>query len=226
MTNSAPRQIRVVRLSAHAYGFSTPVVTGFGTTDSPRFFGSISCNNRVGNAGYAANAGLVFNGALVVGTSGRTTPAADNGASVGTSALRYSEVYAANGTINTSDEREKSQIGPIPDEWLDAWGDVEWVRFKYLEAIEKKGDGARWHIGLVAQRVRDVFLSHGIDPFEIGLLCFDEWEDVWSEEEDESKRRLIKEAGDRFGIRYDQAQALEAAWVRREMKRQADRRRS
>lgn len=36
----------------------------------------------------------------------------------------------------------------------------------------------------------------------IGLLCYEEWE-----------------GGDRYGIRYDEAQAMEAAWVRRELVR-------
>lgn len=131
-------------------------------------------------------------------------PASDATRVLGTSIARWDVVYSATGTINTSDEREKTDIGDIPDEWLDAWGDVEWSRYKWQSAIARKGDGARWHLGLVAQRVRDAFTARGLDPFAIGLLCYDEWE----ESEDTP-------AGNRFGLRYEEAFALEAAWQRR-----------
>lgn len=131
-------------------------------------------------------------------------PAQDDTASLGQAASRWTQVYAATGAINTSDEREKADIGDIPDEWLDAWGDVEWGRYKWQAAIADKGDGARWHVGLIAQRVRDAFTGRGIDPFAIGLLCYDSW----------NKADGIK-AGDRYGLRYEEALAMEAAWQRR-----------
>src|SRR5690606_29633088 len=131
-------------------------------------------------------------------------PAQDDTASLGQAASRWTQVYAATGAINTSDEREKADIGDIPDEWLDAWGDVEWGRYKWQAAIADKGDGARWHVGLIAQRVRDAFTGRGIDPFAIGLLCYDSW----------NKADGIK-AGDRYGLRYEEALTMEAAWQRR-----------
>lgn len=137
-----------------------------------------------------------------VADNGDFKPFNDDGGNLGIAAARWSQVYAVNGSINTSDERNKEQIEDIPQEWLDAWEDVQWTRFKWKDSVETKGDDARWHLGLIAQRVEEVFRSHGIDPFEIGLLCFDEWED-----------------GDRYGIRYEQAFALEAAYQRRRMDR-------
>src|SRR5690606_28453752 len=103
----------------------------------------------------------------------RLRPDGDNTRSLGAASFRWSTVYAATGTINTSDEREKEQIGNVPDEWLDAWGDVRWVRYKWKEAVQRKGDGARWHIGLIAQEVERAFAARGLDAFEIGLLCRD-----------------------------------------------------
>ncbi|CAD7335336.1 hypothetical protein SPHS6_00447 [Sphingobium sp. S6] len=183
----------------------------------------------------------------------------DNTWTIGTGAFRFSTVYAATGSINTSDERSKQDIGEIPDEWLDAWGDVEWVRYKFRDAVEEKGDDARWHIGLIAQRVRDAFDARGLDALSIGLLCYDEWEeqrepvveervighedvvvgqegtgvlgpdgaeimrDVMGRREIIGQvqvgERIIAEAGDRWGLRYDECQAMEAAWQRRELAR-------
>lgn len=130
-------------------------------------------------------------------------PATDNARTLGISSNRWSVVYAGTGTINTSDERAKQDIGDIPVAWLEAWGDVKWQRFRFRDAAQQKGDGARWHVGLVAQRVRDAFAARGIDAFAIGLLCFDRWEAA----EDRA-------AGDAFGIRYEEALAMECAFLR------------
>jgi hypothetical protein len=159
------------------------------------------------------------------GTSG-FLPGADNSYDLGSGTLRWRTVYAATGAINTSDERAKQDIGAIPDEWLDAWGDVEWGRFRFVEAVAEKGDDARWHLGLVAQRVRRAFRNRGLNARQIGLLCFDQWgprverQPVYSEE----GRLLVeaqpaRKAGNRWGLRYDECFAMEAAWQRREISR-------
>jgi hypothetical protein len=158
-------------------------------------------------------------------------PSTNNAFSLGANGARWTEVFATNGTINTSDEREKDLIGEVPQAWLDAWAEVKYTRFKFKDAIEKKGDGARWHIGLIAQRVEQAFAAHGIDAFQIGLLCYDEWgdkfDDVLAEQEvtdaEGNKTKVMvktgeriqtKKAGSIYGIRYEQALALECAYLR------------
>jgi len=166
--------------------------------------------------------------------SGGIQAGADNASSLGSGSVRWSTVYAASGTINTSDERAKQDIGGIPVEWLRAWGRVEWTRYRFRDAAQAKGDGARWHVGLVAQRVRDVFAAAGIDALELGLLCHDTWADEWEAVPEERRgtsildadgkpvtiivrpagRVKVREAGDRWGIRYDEALAMECAYLR------------
>jgi len=165
-------------------------------------------------------------GGVLVGTSfGSMT---DNASALGGAANRWSVVYAGTGTINTSDAREKQQIQDIPDAWLDAWAGVNRRRFKWNEAVARKGEAARWHVGLVAQDVHAAFAARGIDAFEIGLLCYDEWSDEFDEVIEvgpggelrpTGERTLVRPAGNRWGVRYDEAQAMEAAWVRRELAR-------
>lgn len=142
-------------------------------------------------------------------------PATDNARTLGLSSNRWSVVYAGTGTINTSDERAKQDIGDIPVEWLEAWGDVKWQRFRFRDAVQQKGDGARWHVGLIAQRVRDAFAARGIDAFAIGLLCFDKW-DARPEERDEDGNVIsdARPAGEAYGIRYEEALAMECAFLR------------
>lgn len=186
--------------------------------------------------------------------AGNLLPGVDGTKSLGWPTARWGTVYAATGTINTSDERSKTPPEAVPDAWLDAWGDVEWSRFKFI-------DGTRWHVGLIAQKVHAAFKSHGLDAFEIGLCCYDRWDEqrepifetatrtrpversvpvvageadngtplyrfdveIGTEEYDElvdtGKTRVVLEAGDRWGLRYDECQAIEAAYQRRRMAR-------
>lgn len=224
--------------------------------ETPGSFTDVAAIYGTGGASNTAAAGVlrfdIYDPAIpgfvralnVIGANKTLTPGSDNEWGLGAAAARFKDIYAANGTINTSDEREKqnSKGEPggeaIPEEWLDAWADVKWSRFKWNDAVAEKGpDGARWHIGLVAQQVGEAFAAHGLDAQEIGLLCFDEWEDEYEpvleqvqvgeddngepilEERDTGEQRLVREAGSRWGVRYDEAQAMEAAYQRRRMDR-------
>jgi hypothetical protein len=138
---------------------------------------------------------------------------ADNAISLGTAANRWSTVYAGTGTINTSDERAKSGVTEIDDAVLDAWSEVNYAQFRFV-------DGTRLHTGVVAQRVRDSFAKHGIDPFAYGVLCHDQWEEVPAAyDEDGTEVSAARAAGDIYGVRYEEAQCLEAALVRRELEK-------
>ena len=170
---------------------------------------------------------------------GSLLPNLDHEGTLGNAVLKWKAVYATNGTIQTSDERAKAEISSIPDEWLDAWGDVDYTRFKMVDAVQKKGsDNARWHIGLIAQRVKEAFEARGLDAMKIGLLCYDEWEDIYEDIEvidseavmDEEGNIITPEvkhtetvhsrtAGNLYSIRYDEALAMEAAYMRREVER-------
>ena len=140
----------------------------------------------------------------------------------GASSYRWSGGYIQTAWVVTSDERTKQDISVVPDEWLDAWGDLEWVRYKVRDAVDKKGwDAARWHIGLIAQAVRDAFIARGLDATQIGLLCYDAWEATEATyDEGGNLAHPAREAGDRWSLRYDECQAMEAAWQRREIGRQ------
>lgn len=158
-------------------------------------------------------------------------PAVDNTKTLGAASFRWSVVYAGTGTINTSDERTKEQVQDIEAAVLRAWGKVGYVKFKFKDAVEAKGDGARWHFGLIAQRVKEAFESEGLDAFEYGLLCYDQWEDQYEDVlvevdvqnpdgsiskvlQGNGEKRIAVPAGNRYGIRYEEALALECAYLR------------
>ena len=151
--------------------------------------------------------------------SGNVSPGADNTKTMGTAALRWSVIYAGTGAINTSDERAKQQIAPIDAAALRAWGRVQYSQFKFNDAVRQKGSGARVHIGLIAQRVKEAFEAEGLDAFDYGLLCYDEWPDEMADELDSEgaptgSQYVRVGAGNRYGIRYEEALALECAYLR------------
>ena len=147
-------------------------------------------------------------------------PAVDNALSVGKPALRPSVIYAGTGTINTSDETMKVFTNDITDTLLDAWREVDWRSWKFTDAVESKGSEARVHFGVGAQSVQREFEAKGLDAFKYGLLCYDAWEET-PELVDDAGNILQQHipAGERYGIRYEEALALESALMRRTTQR-------
>ena len=145
-------------------------------------------------------------------------PTTSNGTSLGSSSKKWKEVWCTQNSMNsTSDERVKDNISSIPDNVLDAWEDINFIQFKFKDAIQEKGNNARFHNGLIAQRIDEVFKNHNIDISKYGLFLYDEWEAEEAVYDDNGK--LIDKAvpaGNSYGLRYVEALCMEAAYMRRE----------
>lgn len=196
----------------------------YAPSDANTYIGSVDTKNVVIKPAWGANFFTFETGALRV---------TNNVMTLGVAGGRWSEIYAVNATINTSDEREKEQIEDIPDDLLDVWEGVRWRVFKWREAVAKKGDDARLHAGLIAQEVHQVLEARGVDGFKLGLLCYD----VWAARSEFEGREILGEdgqplldangselveivehvipGGDAWGVRYEQAMAFELAFQRR-----------
>lgn len=148
-----------------------------------------------------------------IDTDGAIRPRNDNTQTCGKSGYRWKQVWSNTGSIQTSDERMKDDIGEIPDEVLDAWSEVEFVRFKYKDSKKEKGERARWHTGVIAQEIDRAFKRRGLNAFDYGVLCYDKWEAG-----DPSKGER-EDSGDAWSVRYDEALVLECALQRRELGR-------
>lgn len=156
------------------------------------------------------------NACVYINTS-TTAPNASNTLTLGASGKVWKQLFANTTTISTSDERKKQQIEDIPDEVLDAWGEVEFKQFKFNDAVEEKGnENARIHMGLIAQRIKEVFEKHNLDPFKYGFFCYDEW-DVHENPKDENSPVIRRENG--YALRYEEALIIEAAYQRRRLDR-------
>ncbi len=161
-------------------------------------------------------------GTLVFRIGGRLFPTVDNSYTIGDASVRWATIYAGTGTINTSDDREKTYRDITEAETLVAKELKSLMKsFKFNDSIEEKGiDKARIHYGTSAQSVKATFEKHGLVADDYAILCYDEWEaeyeqviDVEAELDEEGNiikeatyknGDLIREAGDRYGIRYEE----------------------
>ena len=112
-------------------------------------------------------------GGLITTTfGGNTIPDADNAYNLGAASFRWATIYAATGTINTSDANQKTDIVDISD--------VEKrVAVKLKSSIKrfKFKDRQRYHFGTIAQDVKAAFESEGLVAEEYGVFCSDTLED-------------------------------------------------
>lgn len=116
----------------------------------------------------------------VVVTTARLAPSEgqDNTKALGAANRRWSEVFAGNGTISTSDERAKQDIQALSDAETRVANACKGLVRKYRmrDAVAKKEDAARWHFGVIAQDVVAAFAEEGLDAHQYGVLCYDKWE--------------------------------------------------
>ena len=126
----------------------------------------------------------------------------DNTQTFGTAAKRWSEIFAGNSVINTSDEREKELTAGFTtqEQAVAVRLKALLTKYKWLKSIDREdagGNKARIHIGIGAQSLGQAFTDEGLNPDDYAMFCYDEWE------ADEGN-----EAGSRFGVRLDQVLAF------------------
>jgi hypothetical protein len=123
----------------------------------------------------------------------------DNSIDLGKSTSRFDDVYATNGTIQTSDRNEKQDIEVLSDaEQRVAVACKGLLRkFRWKSAVEEKGDEARIHFGIIAQDLQDAFTAEGLDAGDYAMFINTTWTD---EETGEERSRM--------GVRYSELLAF------------------
>jgi hypothetical protein len=137
-----------------------------------------------GGSGYLP----MYNGSLV-----------DNVIDIGASSYRYDDIHATNGTIQTSDRNEKQDIEELTEaEQRVAVACKGLLRkYRWKSAVEKKGDDARIHFGIIAQDLQTAFEAEGLDAGRYGMFINSTWTD-----EETGKERS------RMGVRYSELLAF------------------
>jgi hypothetical protein len=112
--------------------------------------GLVAGANQLVLAGGNVGIGTTTPTSFTLQVAGSVGPNTDNSANLGSAGLRWNTVFAANGTINTSDARLKQRIRPLP------YGLREVMQMRPVTFQWKDGSDARTHLGLLAHEVERV----------------------------------------------------------------------
>jgi len=90
---------------------------------------------------------------------------------------RFDDIFATNGTIQTSDEREKQQIASLTDAEMTAAKAISklFKTFKWNDKVEAKGDAARTHTGVIAQQVETAMSNAGLNAGNYAFFISTTW---------------------------------------------------
>jgi hypothetical protein len=105
----------------------------------------------------------------------------DGAIDLGEPAGRWEDIYATNGTIQTSDRNEKQDIEELSEaEQRVATACKGLLRkWKWKSAVAEKGDNARTHFGIIAQDLQDAFTAEGLDAGDYAMFMSNTW---WQKE--------------------------------------------
>ena len=118
----------------------------------------------------------------------------DNVMDLGSSGARFDDIYATNGTIQTSDRNLKQDIQELSDAEKRVATACKGLlrRYKYNSAVEEKGNNARYHFGIIAQDLQNAFANEGLDAGDYGMFI----SDTYTDNEGNEQTRL--------GVRYNE----------------------
>jgi hypothetical protein len=139
--------VRVTSTSATAAGIEL-LRTGAGSVDW-RMIDNYSLYWQYTYGDFIPGGGTVTN-ALIMSPGGTLYPGVDNVSSLGLASYRWATVYAANGTINTSDAREKENVKDL------SYGLAEVMKLRPVSFTWKSDKAYGTKLGLIAQEVEPV----------------------------------------------------------------------
>ena len=122
----------------------------------------------------------------------------DNSIDLGWSSARFDDIYATNGTIQTSDRNDKQDIQALTAAETRVATACKGLlrRFRWQDAVTEKGDEARYHFGIISQDLQDAFTAEGLDAGDYGMFISETWEDSNGVEQT------------RLGVRYSELLAF------------------
>ena len=108
---------------------------------------------------------------------GRNGTRVDASISLGNGTFRYDNLFAENGSIQTSDETEKQDIAALTTAEITAAKAISklFKTYKFKSKVAAKGDAARKHSGVIAQEVQAAMTDAGLDASKYAFWCSDTW---------------------------------------------------
>jgi hypothetical protein len=158
--------------------------------------GSISSLGGERIAIHTGSVGIEFNPSNQVNPSSGSAPL-DDTLDLGASGARWDDVYATNGTIQTSDVNEKQDIEELNDAELRVAQQAKTLlrKFRWKSSVAEN-ENARIHFGIIAQDLEQAFTDEGLDAGRYGMFI----KSTWTNEDGEEQTRL--------GVRYNQLLAF------------------
>jgi hypothetical protein len=182
----------------------TVPVGSIGTAGGDIYIDSVS-----GGVGLLANAGTGNYG----WTSSFIYPTTDNARDLGTASFRFDDIYATNGTIQTSDRNEKQDIEALTDAETRVAVAAKGLlrKFRWQSAVEEKGDEARIHFGIIAQDLQDAFTAEGLDAGDYAMFISTTW---WETQTEVAAVEAVEEVTDEEGNVTTEAVEAKDAYTR------------
>jgi hypothetical protein len=129
--------------------------------------------------------GLLFNDASnnIIPFDPTNGTSRDNIIDLGASSHRFDDIYATNGTIQTSDRNEKQDIEELSEaEQRVAVACKGLMRkYRWKDKVAEKGDNARIHFGIIAQDLQDAFAAEGLDAGRYAMFISSTWWETQTE---------------------------------------------
>jgi len=125
-----------------------------------------------------ADVGIRFDtGAGLVPWNVSTNAATDNAIDIGALSARFDDIYATNGTIQTSDRNEKQDIEVLSEAEARVAVACKGLlrKFRWKDSVTEKGDEARIHFGIIAQDLQDAFAAEGLDAGRYAMFISSTW---------------------------------------------------
>ena len=129
---------------------------------------------------------------------------------LGISYRRFDVVYAATGSINTSDQTQKQDIASLTATEMLVGKRLSalFKTFRWKNRVAEKGDSARTHTGIMAQDVQTAFTAEGLDASNYALFCSDTW---WEHDVDVPAVESVAEVTDEDGnVTTEAVEAVDA----------------
>ena len=151
---------------------------------------------------------------------GDLRPAVTNNIDLGSSSLRWRDVYCNQGAFNNSDETLKQDIASLTTAEMNVAKRLSGLfkTYRWKDAVEEKGtDKARTHTGIIAQQIVAAMEAEGLDYANYGFIGYDEWY-----QNDKGEVIEIEDANDnnldgytkvgRYSVRYTELLSFIAAY--------------
>ena len=176
-------------------------VGGIGTALGYPYLGALGAGGR----------GVKVTGAFEPATNAGANN--DNAMDIGTGSVRWDDIYATNGTIQTSDRNEKQDIEALSDaEQRVAVACKGLLRkFRWIDAVAEKGDDARIHFGIIAQDLQDAFAAEGLDAGRYAMFISSTW---WETQTEVPAVEAVAEVLDEDGNVVTEAVEAKEAYTR------------